>query len=87
MKKRLDILLNKYEVETYREIKDTCELTFAQDFSQEIDGVKLFEMYSKLSKDIELRYKNNCIIALIPKNKDSLRLVIKAIETAKEARR
>lgn len=86
-KKQLDLLLNSYEVEGYRERPNQCEITFSEEFSQEIDGVKLFEMYASLSKDIGLRYTNQRIVAFVPKKKDDLSLVIQTIETAKQARR
>ena len=54
---------------------------------QQLDGVKLFSLYSKLSRDITLRYTNSRIIASVPKTKDSLNMVIRAIETAREAKR
>ena len=86
-KKQLDILLNEGDVDSYREVKDHCEITFAKEFSQQLDGVKLFSLYSKLSRDIALRYTNSRIIASVPKTKDSLNMVIRAIETAREAKR
>jgi transcription-repair coupling factor (superfamily II helicase) len=62
-------------------------VTFSPLFSNQVDGVKLFEIFSKLSKDIGLRYTNQCIIASLPKQKDSLMLVIQMIEQAKGAKR
>ncbi len=84
-KKTLDILLNGEDVQGYKEVRDVCEVTFTPEFSQKVDGVKLFEIFSKISKDIQLRYRNQCITASVPKIKDSLGIVITIIERAQEA--
>ncbi len=85
-KRKLDILLNDKDVDSYKEINNNYEITFSKDFSDHVDGVKLFEIFSKLSKDISLRYKNQKITASIPKNKKGLHLVIEVIKKSKEAR-
>ena len=84
-KRKLDILINDKDVDSFREIRDRQEITFAKDFSQRIDGVKLFKLFSDISKDIDLRYTNNRIIATLPKTKDSLKTVIDMIISSKEA--
>ncbi len=84
-KRKLDILLNEQDIDSYKEINNTYEITFSKDFSDHVDGVKLFEIFSKLSKDISLRYKNQKITASIPKTKNSLNLVIEVIKRSKEA--
>ncbi len=86
-KKELDLLINTDEVDRYREISGRCELTFTKDFSQRLDGVKLFELFSRLSRDIALRYTNQQIIATIPKSDTSLETVIQMIRKAQEALR
>lgn len=85
-KRKLDILLNDKDVDSYKEINNNYEITFSKDFSDHVDGVKLFEIFSKLSKDISLRYKNQKITASIPKTKKGLHLVIEVIKRSKEAR-
>lgn len=72
-------------MEEYKEIKGNAEVTFSQEFSASLDGVRLFELYSELSKDIALRYRNNRITASIPMGKNTLSTVLKMIDTAKEA--
>ncbi|NCB32262.1 MAG: transcription-repair coupling factor [Erysipelotrichia bacterium] len=86
-KKHLDILINDPDVQGYRERNGDCEITFSPLFSGQADGVRLFEVFSRLSKDIALRYTNQCIIASLPKQKESLPLVIAMIEQAKGAKR
>ena len=84
MKKQLDLLLNDPEIHSYRELKETNEITFSTQFSQNVDGIKLFEDFTKISKDTTLRYKNNRITVIYPKGRDDLSLAIALIQQAKE---
>ncbi|MBO7703533.1 MAG: transcription-repair coupling factor, partial [Solobacterium sp.] len=86
-KRKLDILVNDPSVNSYKEIRGKHQVTFSKAFSQKVDGVKLFKIFSDISKDIELRYTNGEIIATVPKTKDSLTTVIELMEHAKEAKR
>ena len=87
VKKQLDFKLSDPIVQSYREIKGTSEITFSTLFSQHVDGVRLFESFTKLSRDITIRYKNGTIIAEIPPMKDNISLAVRVIDTAKEARK
>ena len=86
-KRKLDLLVSSPDIQSFRQIRGINEITFSRPFSQRIDGVKLFEIFTRLSKDISLRYTNQCIIAEVPMTKDSLKLCAEAIEHAKEALR
>ena len=85
LKKALDLKVEEDHVQSYKEIRNNCELTFTEEFSQTVDGVKLFEDLSKLSKDISIKYKNNKITIVIPSNKNMLYLAIQSIDIMKEA--
>lgn len=87
MKKKLDLKLNDPNVQSYREVKGGMEITFSPLYSQHVDGVRLFESFTKLSRDITIRYKNGTIIAELPAMKDNLALAIKVIDTAREAKK
>lgn len=84
-KKYLDILMNEKNMESYREMKNQCEVTFSRKFSSHVNGAMLFELFSKISKDISLRYTNGRIVASIPKSKKSLSTIITMIERSDEA--
>lgn len=86
-KKKLDILLNEPYVQSYREIRGQAEIMFSPLFSQQVDGVKLFQIFSGISKDIRLRYANSMIIAALPKTKDMLSMTLEVIEKAMEAKK
>ena len=56
------------------------ELTFKEGWSNSIDGVKLFEMMTTISKDIVIRYKDKKITMRLPKIKDWLYIMIEVLE-------
>ncbi len=85
LKKQLDLYLQDPVVKSYKEIKGKSEITFTPEFSSHVNGVKLFESFTKISRDITIRYSNQCIIALLPKVKDDLQMAIQCINQAKES--
>lgn len=82
-KKRLDILINEPHIDEYKETKQEAELCFTQEWSDNIDGVKLFEMMTTLCKDALIRYRNRKITMRIPKDQDWLPIVIEILEQTK----
>ena len=86
-KKRLDILVNEPSVESFKEYEKEAELYFTPQYSDSLDGVKLFEIMTSLSRDIIMRYTNGKIRIRIPKNKDWLKKIIEVIERSQEAQR
>ena len=86
-KKQLDLRLSEPIVQGCRDLQGKTEITFSPLYSQNVDGVRLFEGFTKLSKDITIRYQNGTIIAVIPESKDSLNMACRVIDLAKEARK
>ena len=83
----MDILVNEPSVESFKEYEKEAELYFTPQYSDSLDGVKLFEIMTSLSRDIIMRYTNGKIRIRIPKNKDWLKKIIEVIERSKEAQR
>lgn len=79
-KKRLDILINEPFVDSFQELDRRIELTFTSNWSNQIDGVALFERMTTISKDIQMRFTNQKITLKLPKTKDWLFMVIEVIE-------
>lgn len=79
-KKRLDILLNEPHVENIQEEQKIVEVTFTSAWSNRVDGVKLFEMMTSISKDTKIRLVNNKIVMKLPKTKDWLYKMIEILE-------
>lgn len=79
-KKRLDIMANEEHIENFKEMKQEVEVEFTKEWSDNIDGVKLFERATTLSPDIKIRYANEKIYARIPKSSNYLTLLIEFVE-------
>lgn len=86
-KRHFDLLLNTKEVASYQEVRGQSQITFSSLFSQSVDGIKLFEIFNSISKDIQLKYSNRCISATLPKVKNVIPMMIEVIEKAKGAKR
>lgn len=83
-KKRLDILFNEPRVDSFRDVKNQMEIVFSKAFSDHIDGVKLFETFTTISKDIQLRYVQGRIIVRLPKKGNELALAIEVLDQSKK---
>lgn len=79
-KKRLDICINEPHIDAFEEMSKDIELTFTKEWSNSIDGVKLFEMMTTISKNIVIRYTNGKITMKLPKVKDWLYIMIEVLE-------
>lgn len=79
-KKRLDILLNEPHVENIQEEQKFVNVSFTKGWSNRVDGVKLFEMMTTISKDTRIRYVNQKISMKLPKTKDWLYKMIEILE-------
>ena len=86
-KKRLEIMINSPEVESYREINNRPEITFTKDYSQTVDGTDLFERLSKVDRKLNIRYVGGRIIVSIPALNNDLDMSVSVIRAAKEAKR
>ncbi|MCR4950407.1 MAG: transcription-repair coupling factor [Solobacterium sp.] len=86
-KKHLDLALQEPYVQSYRETPGAGILTFSTLFSQNVDGVRLFENLTKLSKDITIRYTGGTIIVNLPKGKNRMEMAVKAIRIAGKAQK
>ena len=87
LKKKLDILVNDPDVDSYKEMQGIGRITFSSLFSARVDGVKLFAIMNDLSKDLRLRYTDGHIRIELPRQDDRLELAIQILEQAKGALR
>lgn len=79
-KKRLELLLKNPMVLSFKEIKHQVQLVFAPEWSSKVDGVKMFEIISFLSKTVQLKYTAGSIVVFIPKEEDWLILANTLLE-------
>lgn len=71
-KKQLELFLNEQHVDDFKDRPRQFEITLTQEFSQQVNGVKLFEMINHINNTINLKYLKNKITIMIPKSKTSL---------------
>lgn len=83
-KKTLEILVNEPRVEEFKETKQGMSITFTKEYSQTLDGIKLFELISSISKDMKLTYAKNQITIQIAKSPQTLHLAISVLEKTNE---
>lgn len=78
-KKQLDLFVSNPHVESFHDKEKAVEVVFTKQWSDGIDGVKLFELATTLSKDIRIAYTNQQIRASIKKVKGYLEVMIEFI--------
>ena len=78
-KKRIEVMLESYRFDRMDELEKECRLVLSEEFSQSVDGVKLFEQIMNLSSDIKLRYNHNKIALIFAKKKNWLQYVNRAM--------
>ncbi len=79
-KKRIELMLNNNRVERFDEYDKENRIVLTKQFSDVVDGVKLFGGISKISSDIKLKYVQGKIILIIDKRKNYMTKVIKSLE-------
>ena len=79
-KKRWELLLEAPFVQSFKELKSELQLIFTNDWSSKVDGVKFFEMVSKLSNEVKLKYTGGNIVLIIPKMDDWLFLATSILD-------
>ena len=80
LKKQLELLLNATWIDDYLQLEKENKLILSKEFSDKVDGVKLFEVISNISADISLTYRQKKIILTFPKRKNYLNLIVKAVQ-------
>ena len=83
-KRRLDILVSEEGVESFKELPKEVELIFTKEYSDKLDGVKLFEAITTISRDIVLRYQQGKIKFKVSKRGPWLNQIIEVIEKSRE---
>lgn len=86
-KKRVEIMLNSPMFEGFDEFDKECRLVLSESYSQQVDGVRLFESIMKLSPDIKLRYNRNRITLIFIKRKNWLNYVMEAMKIVEQSER
>ena len=82
-KKQLELFLNEDHVEDFRDRPRQYEIVLSEAFSQQVDGIKLFEVVSHINNTIKLKYLKNKITLSIPKSRTALYDMIELLRKIK----
>lgn len=83
-KKRLEIFLSDGRIKSFKEMNQRIEVVFTEEYSHNVDGIDLFELVSKRSYDIKVKYLKQTIILTIPKYETWVEDLIYILEHVKE---
>jgi transcription-repair coupling factor (superfamily II helicase) len=79
-KKKLELLYNLNLVDKVMNTKGRFMVTLSKEYSDHIDGVKLFGYCNELSRDIDITYKNSKLTVSIDNQKESISKLFKLID-------
>lgn len=78
-KKQLDLLAAQPYVEDFKETPRELRIIFTKEWSDHVDGVKLFERMNQISRLIRLGYAEGKVSLIIPKSRRQLEISIEAL--------
>ena len=79
-KKQLDLLAAQPYVEDFKETPRELRIIFTKEWSDHVDGVKLFERMNQISRLIRLGYAEGKVSLIIPKSRRQLEISIDGVE-------
>ena len=79
-KKRLELLVNLKLVDKVINRNGLFRIVLSKEYSDNIDGVKLFEYCNKLSKDINIGYKDSKLIIDIDNQKENINKMLTLVD-------
>ncbi len=79
-KKKLELLYNLDLIDKVSNIKGVFSITLSEDYSNNIDGVKLFEFVNSLSKDMNIAYRYNKLTISISNQKENIARMLKLVD-------
>ena len=79
-KKKLELLCNLNLIDKVSNFKGRFTIVLSQEYSDHIDGVKLFEFVNSLSRDMEITYKNNKLAISLDNQKENISKMLKLVD-------
>ena len=79
-KKRLELLVNLNLIDKVINRNGIFKIILSKKYSDNIDGIKLFEYCGKLSKDINIGYKESKLIIDIDNQKENINKMLTLVE-------
>lgn len=79
-KKKIELLYNLNCIESITNKNNRFTITLTKEYSDNIDGVKLFEYCTKLSRDINIQYKQNKLVLYVEAQKDAINKILELVD-------
>ena len=79
-KKKLELLHNLHYIDKITNKNNRFTITLTKEYSDNIDGAKLFEYCNSLSRDIEITYKQNKLQLFVEAQKDAIDKILKLVD-------
>ena len=79
-KKKLELLCNLNLVDKVSNLKGKFTITLSKEYSDHIDGVKLFEYVNSLSKDIVITYRNSKLAISLDNQKENIAKMLQLVD-------
>ncbi len=86
-KKKLELMYSLNYISKIINKNGLFTIILSKEFSDTIDGVKLFETCNQISKDIKIAYKNNQLELYITNQKDAVEKILKLTDKLEEVKR
>lgn len=80
-KKRMQIFIELEDVESIKVIGNDFKVTLTKKRSDQIDGMKLFELCNNISRDINIKYTKSKLELTIKNRKDDIQKIIKLVDS------
>lgn len=78
-KRELDILINNPNIADFKQTNKQMTIIFTKKWSDNVDGIKLFEIANEISKDLKISYKDSQIHVSIVKDNKCLEIMLQFI--------
>ena len=79
-KKKLELLYNLHYIDSVTSKNSKFEIVLTKEYSDNIDGVKLFEYCTDLSKDIKISYKYGKLMLSVPSLKEAIDKILQLVD-------
>ncbi len=79
-KKKLELLCNLNLIDRVSNSKGKFTIILSKDYSDRIDGLKLFEYVNSISRDMSISYKNNKLAITLDNQKENIARMLKLVD-------
>lgn len=86
-KKQLELMIDLGMIDKISNIRNRFTVTLTKEYSDVIDGAKLFTVCNEISRDISIAYRNGRIELFVEAQKDAIARILKLVEKLEELKK